>query len=321
MRRLVLVLVCLGALALPATAGATPIALKARVVSFTIFELTFADGSPVGHLEPGEYTIEVTDQTGGHTFHLQGPGIDLTSGRTLANQGLGGINAGLTGTQTWNVTLTDGPYQFYCDIHPGAMYGEFTVGNILSVSLAGSGLGTVTSPSSAGAKGLACGVTCMVGLAVGPPVTLTATPSGGSEFKGWSGGGCSGIGLCTVFSSPGLTVVTARFDWVNGIPPPPPPVVAAPARITRVTVVRVNGRRVVRVRLAVVRHTAVVARLRRSGKTLATTSAHVAPGTRTVAVRVPNALKAGTCGVAVRITDSVSGDTRTVTRFVKIPAP
>jgi len=161
----------------------------------------------------------------------------------------------------------------------------------------------------------------MVGLPVGPPVTLTATPSGGSEFKGWSGGGCSGIGLCTVFSSPGLTVVTARFDWVNGIPPPPPPVVAAPARITRVTVVRVNGRRVVRVRLAVVRHTAVVARLRRSGKTLATTSAHVAPGTRTVAVRVPSAVKAGTCGVAVRITDSVSGDTRTVTRFVKIPAP
>ena len=315
MRRLALVLVCLAALIAPASAGAAT-ELRARVVSLTIFELTYPDGSPVGHLEPGDYTVVVTDSTGAHTFHLLGPGVDMTSGRTLANQGSGPINAGLTGTQTWDVKLLDGPYQFFCDIHPGAMYGEFTVGNILSVQLSGTGLGTVTSPS-----GVACGTTCSVGLPLSSSVVLTATPSGGSEFKGWSGGGCSGTGPCTVFSSPGQTIVTARFDWVYGIPPPPPPPPTASARITRITIVRVNGRRVVRVRLAVVRHTAVTVRLRRSGKTLASASAHVAPGTRTISVRVPRAAKAGTYGVAVRLTDAVSGDTRSVTRFVRIPAP
>ena len=29
-------------------------------------------------------------------------------------------------------------------------------------------------------------------------VTLTATPASGSTFAGWSGGGCSGTGTCTV---------------------------------------------------------------------------------------------------------------------------
>jgi hypothetical protein len=315
-RRLALLLVTIAALAAPANAGAAT-ELRARVVSLTIFELTYPDGSPVGHLEPGDYTIVVNDQTGGHTFHLLGPGVDMTSGRTLANQGSGPINAGLTGTQTWNVTLQDGPYQFFCDIHPGAMYGEFTVGNVLTVAIAGTGLGSVTSSPA----GISCGASCSIGLPLSSSVTLTATPAGGSEFKGWNGAGCSGTGLCTVFSSPGQWNVIARFDWTNGIPPPPPPVVTPPARITRVTVVRVNGRRVVRVRLAVVRHTAVIARLRRAGKTLAGSSAHVAPGTRTVSVRVPLAAKGGLYGVWVRITDAVSGDTRSVTRQVRIPAP
>jgi hypothetical protein len=310
MRRLVLVLVCFGAVAVPANAAATT--LHARVVSFTVFDLTYDDGSPVGHLEPGPYTIVVSDQTGGHTFHLLGPGVDLTSGRTV--QGVGGINAGLTGTQTWNVVLTDGAYQFFCDIHPGAMYGEFTVGNVLTVNRSGTGLGIVTSPA-----GISCGTACAVGMPLSTSVTLTATALGGSVFKGWSGGGCTGTGPCTVFAAPGEQVVTARFDW-DSSSPPPPPATPASARVTRVTVARVSGRRVVRVRLAVLRHTAVTVRLRRSGRTLASSSAHKAPGTRIVVVRVPRAAKAGTYAVAVRLADSVSGDARTVTRFVRIPA-
>src|SRR5262245_18369799 len=35
-------------------------------------------------------------------------------------------------------------------------------------------------------------------FASGTTVTLTATPATGSTFTGWSGGGCSGTGTCTV---------------------------------------------------------------------------------------------------------------------------
>jgi len=304
-RRLALMVVCLGALALPANAAATT--LHARVASLTIFELTNDQGAAVTRLDPGTYTIVVTDSTGAHTFHLVGPNVDKTTGP----------GGGFTGTVTWEVTVTDGIYEFYCDIHPGVMFGSFSVGNVLSVERTGTGTGKVTSPG-----GVDCGLTCSIGMPLSSSVTLTATPLFGSEFKGWSGGGCSGTAPCTVFSSPGLTTVSARFDWASAQPPPPPPPAVPPsARVTRVTVARVNGRRVVRVRLAVVRHTAVTVRLRRAGKTLATVEAHATPGTRIVTVRVPRTAKAGTCTVAVRIADSASGDARSVTRFVKLPAP
>jgi plastocyanin len=303
-RRLALGFAFLAVLAAPASASATT--LHAIVQADRTIDLRYDDGSSVTHLDPGPYTILVDDSTIGHTFHLIGPNVDKTTGPSGA----------FTGTATWEVTLLDGAYRFFCDIHPGSMTGDVTVGNLLTVERVGSGLGTVTSSPA----GLACGSTCTIGMPLSSSVTLTGAAATGSAFKGWSGGGCSGTGLCTVFSSPGQTTVTARFDWVNGIPPPPP-VVTPPARITRVAVARVNGRRVVRVRFAVVRHTGAGVRLRRSGRTLASASAHLAPGTRTVAVRVPRAAKAGTYGVIVRITDFVSGDTRTVTRFVKVPAP
>ena len=43
-------------------------------------------------------------------------------------------------------------------------------------------------------------------------VELTATPAGDSEFTGWSGGGCSGTGTCTVTTGMASTLVTATFE-------------------------------------------------------------------------------------------------------------
>ena len=76
----------------------------------------------------------------------------------------------------------------------------------VTVVRAGLGSGSVTSAPA----GIACGTTCSASFPSGSPVVLTATPAGGSMFAGWSGGGCSGTGTCTVTPT-GATTVTATF--------------------------------------------------------------------------------------------------------------
>jgi phospholipase C len=66
--------------------------------------------------------------------------------------------------------------------------------------------GTVTSSPS----GVNCGSTCSATFNSGTAVTLTATANNGSTFAGWSGGGCSGAGTCTVVLS-AATTVAATF--------------------------------------------------------------------------------------------------------------
>jgi YVTN family beta-propeller protein len=72
----------------------------------------------------------------------------------------------------------------------------------LSVTKSGAGAGTVTSTPS----GINCGATCVANFPTGNNVTLTATASAGSQFSGWSGGGCSGTGTCIVSLSTNTTV-------------------------------------------------------------------------------------------------------------------
>jgi hypothetical protein len=75
----------------------------------------------------------------------------------------------------------------------------------LAVSLNGTGTGSVTG------TGINCPGTCSNSYPSGTMVTLTATPAAGSSFSGWSGGGCSGTGTCTVTMSADQNV-TATFD-------------------------------------------------------------------------------------------------------------
>ena len=79
----------------------------------------------------------------------------------------------------------------------------------LTVALAGSGSGAVTSSPA----GVDCGSTCSHDFASGTQVTLTATAGLGSFFAGWSGGGCSGIGTCEVTMSAAESVM-ATFETV-----------------------------------------------------------------------------------------------------------
>jgi plastocyanin len=105
------------ALAGPAAAGTTA-ALEANVGPGFTISLRDAGSAGVSHLDPGAYTIHVVDQSPEHNFHLTGPGVDKAT------------DVGTTGTENWDVTLTDGTYRYICDAHATTMRGTFTVGTV-----------------------------------------------------------------------------------------------------------------------------------------------------------------------------------------------
>ncbi len=76
----------------------------------------------------------------------------------------------------------------------------------LAVVPMGIGSGVVISAPS----GILCGTSCSGTFGSGTEVTLTATPETGSIFVGWSGGGCTGRGTCTVTVT-ATTAVIATF--------------------------------------------------------------------------------------------------------------
>jgi len=79
----------------------------------------------------------------------------------------------------------------------------------LTVTPAGSGIGTVTSNP----PGIACGADCSESYAPGTSVILTAAPLAGSAFSTW-GGACTGTGTCAVSMS-STRNVTAIFVYTG----------------------------------------------------------------------------------------------------------
>ena len=76
----------------------------------------------------------------------------------------------------------------------------------LNLTRNGTGTGTVTSTPA----GIDCGTTCSANFDDGTSVQLAAAPAAGSTFAGWTGGGCSGTGGCTVTMDAAKNV-TATF--------------------------------------------------------------------------------------------------------------
>jgi hypothetical protein len=75
----------------------------------------------------------------------------------------------------------------------------------LTVTLGGTGVGTVVSSPA----GINCGAACSPSFTPGTVVTLTASAAAGSSFSGW-GGACAGTGTCQVTLN-AATSVTASF--------------------------------------------------------------------------------------------------------------
>lgn len=104
----------LGAALVPSGQGAGGTLIGTVGPGFTI-SLTM-NGQPVRQLDPGDYTIQVSDQSDLHDFHLSGPGVNQAT------------DVPGMGDTTWNVTLVDGTYSYVCDAHVSTMHGSFRVG-------------------------------------------------------------------------------------------------------------------------------------------------------------------------------------------------
>jgi len=114
---------------------------------------------------------------------------------------------GLAGTPGSLLTVaSESAYPPY-NVYPSLAVTVYPGLPTLTVSRAGTGTGTVTSSPA----GISCGATCSASFTANSSVTLTASPSAGSTFAGWSGGGCSGTATCAVTMSTAQSV-TATFS-------------------------------------------------------------------------------------------------------------
>lgn len=121
--------------------------------------LTDAQGNRVTKLDPGAYEIEVRDRSDFHNFHLQGTGVNETTGVEFI------------GEATWHVTFRDGAYTFLCDVHPTSMRGTFTAGTPP----------TTTPPPSGG--GSAITAKTKLRLTSGPGFSITLKTAAGKTVK------------------------------------------------------------------------------------------------------------------------------------------
>ncbi len=127
-----------------------------------------------------------------------GTAITLSAAPAVGSTFTGWSGGGCSGTGTCVVTLTGAT----------TVTATFAVNTyLLSVTKSGAGSGTVTSNPT----GINCGADCSQSYDHGTSVVLTASPGSGSNFAGWSGGGCSGTGTCTVSMTAAATV-NANFS-------------------------------------------------------------------------------------------------------------
>jgi hypothetical protein len=139
--------------------------------------------------------------------YAPGTPVTLTAAAVAGSTFTGWSGGGCSGTSDCTVTVNSST----------AVTANFDLApETLTVTEAGSAGGIVTS-SPAGIDCVGGGSTCSHQFAHGTAVTLIAVVGPHELFEGWSGGGCSGAGSCTVTMN-AATTVTATFQS-NGGPP------------------------------------------------------------------------------------------------------
>jgi hypothetical protein len=186
-----------------------------RSTADTVVEVT-SEGALLSVLRAGNGSGTVTSATpgidcGADCTETYAPGATVTL-TAVAESGsaFDGWSDACSGTGACEVTM---------DVAKSirATFSLVPVTYVLAVTKAGGGTGTVTSVPA----GIDCGSDCTESYDAATSVTLTATASGGSRFAGWSGGGCTGTGQCTVVMDSD-TSVTATFWPIGGFFSVPP---------------------------------------------------------------------------------------------------
>jgi hypothetical protein len=180
---------------------------------------SLASGEPLTVTKAGTGSGGVTSSPAGincgatcsHTFD-DNASVTLTASADAGSTFSGWSGEGCSGTGTCTVTMNQArnvTATFTLNPPPVQPPPSYT----LTVTKAGSGTGGVTSSPA----GINCGATCSALFTSPTSVILTATPTGGSTFSGWSGD-CSGTGTCTVTMN-AAHAVTATFTGPIISPP------------------------------------------------------------------------------------------------------
>jgi DNA-binding beta-propeller fold protein YncE len=164
------------------------------------------------YTERPETTIYVFDAVGTYKGRLKYNVID-GSPPGLAVDNSAGVSQGRVYVTSGN-TVQASIYMY----PPGSATSE-SVPASLSLALRPEGSGSGSIRASIGE--IECSAHCEEQIRSGAQVSLTATPDQRSAFAGWSGGGCSGTGPCTVSMSEARSV-SAEFEALSGPPVPRP---------------------------------------------------------------------------------------------------
>jgi uncharacterized repeat protein (TIGR02543 family) len=118
--------------------------------------------------------------------YTDGTDVTLTAAPATGSTFTGWSGDGCSGTDTTCTVTMDQARSVTADFALDTYY--------LTVTKSGTGTGTVSSNP----VGIDCGVDCSENYDYDTDITLTAVAESGSEFIGWTGGGCSGTGTCVV---------------------------------------------------------------------------------------------------------------------------
>jgi len=162
------------------------------------------------------------EKTGTGTGTVTSVPIGISCGSTCSASFSQGTAVTLTATADASSTfiswtdcdLTDGNTCFVTMTAAKSVSASFSLTQpiqyTLTVGKNGTGTGRVTG------TGIDCGIDCTQTYDSGTSVILNAAADTGSVFGGWSGGGCSGTGTCTVTMNANVAVV-ATFNLLGSL--------------------------------------------------------------------------------------------------------